>query len=113
MPVRVSTIYFSDYRKALAVFIAVENLAFEKSVTCRFTRDYWKTVSETPAQYYGTAGNRGGKSYDKFVVSIAFAKDDELGDSPFFFCVKYAVNEEEYWDNNSGINFEVDFHNCK
>jgi hypothetical protein len=26
-----------------------------------------------------------------------------------FFCVKYAVNGVEYWDNNNSANFQVDF----
>ncbi|RGP78917.1 phosphatase 1 regulatory subunit 3b [Fusarium longipes] len=106
MPVEVSKIYFSDRRAILVVFIVVANMAYEKNVVCRFTRDYWKTISETPAQYYRAASDRGGMKYDKFVVSIDFSKDDDLGCNPFFFCVRYNVSNEQYWDNNSGMNFE-------
>jgi hypothetical protein len=113
MPVRVSRIHFSNRRSVLVVFVAVENLDFEKAVTCHFTSDYWKTVSETPAQYHRAASNRGGKQYDKFVASISFGKDDELDHSPFFFSMKYLVKKDEYWDNNSGMNFEVDFHKVR
>ncbi|KAH7189872.1 putative phosphatase regulatory subunit [Fusarium oxysporum] len=94
---------------ALYVLIVVAKLASEKSIICRFTRDYWKTVSETPAQYYRAPSSRSGQNYYKFVVSIRFFDADGLGSSPLFFRVRYIVNGQEYWDDNSGVNFEVDF----
>jgi hypothetical protein len=109
MDVRVQRLYFSSRRTALYVLIVVANLAFEKSIICRFTRDYWKTVSETPAQYYRAPSSGSGQNYDKFVVGIRLSDADELDSSPLFFCVRYIVNGQEYWDDNSGVNFEVDF----
>ncbi|KAJ9419286.1 putative phosphatase regulatory subunit-domain-containing protein [Fusarium oxysporum] len=109
MPVRVERLYFSGRHLALFGFVAVANLAFEKSIVCRFTRDYWKTISETPAYYYRAARTREGQEYDKFVFGIAMSDLDEFVLNPLFFCVRYAVNGQEYWDNNSEINFAVDF----
>ncbi|KAI7771224.1 hypothetical protein LZL87_014304 [Fusarium oxysporum] len=109
MPVRVERLYFSGRHLALFGFVAVANLAFEKCIVCRFTRDYWKTVSETPAYYYRAAKAIVGQEYDKFVFGIAMSDLDEVGLNPLFFSVQYAVNGQEYWDNNSEINFAVDF----
>ncbi|EXL65503.1 hypothetical protein FOPG_18273 [Fusarium oxysporum f. sp. conglutinans race 2 54008] len=109
MDVRVQRLYFSSRRMVLYVLIVVANLAFGKSIICRFTRDYWKTVSETPAQYYRAPSSRNGQNYHKFVVGIRLFDVDELDSKPLFFCVRYIVNGQEYWDDNSGVNFEVDF----
>ncbi|KAG7411265.1 Protein phosphatase 1 regulatory subunit 3B [Fusarium oxysporum f. sp. rapae] len=109
MPVRVERLYFSGRHLALFGFVVVANLAFEKSIMCRFTWDYWKTILETPAYYYRAVKTRDGQEYDKFVFGIAMSNLDELSLSPLFFCVRYAVNGQEYWDNNSEINFTVDF----
>jgi hypothetical protein len=94
---------------ALYVLIVVANLAFEKSIICHFTRDYCKTVSETPAQYYRAPSSRSGQNYYKFVVDIMLFDADELDSTPLFFCVRYIINGQEYWDDNAGVNFEVDF----
>ncbi|KAL3587769.1 hypothetical protein FPOAC2_13668 [Fusarium poae] len=109
IPVRVQRLYFSRRYMTLFVFIVVANLAFEKSVTCRFTRDYWKTISETPGQYYSTPSSKGGRNCDTFVVGIRLTDVDGLDLSPLFLCVRYIVGDQELWDNNSGVNFEVDF----
>ena len=110
MPVRVQRVFFSSHRNVLVIFVVVADLAYEKRVVCRYTRDYWKTISETPGQYYRTSSHGGGKKNDKFVIIITLPREDDLGSDPFFFCVRYSVAMEEFWDNNSGMNFEVDFH---
>jgi hypothetical protein len=74
MPVRVQRVFFSSRRNVLVIFALVADLACEKFITCHFTRDCWKTVCETPAQYYRASSNRGGLKYEKFVMSIAFSR---------------------------------------
>ncbi|KAI8401652.1 hypothetical protein FOFC_18521, partial [Fusarium oxysporum] len=70
---------------------------------------YWKTVSETPAKYYRASSSRSVQNYVKFVVGISLFDADGLDSSPLFFYVRYIINGQEYWDDNSGVNFEVDF----
>ncbi|KAH9014367.1 hypothetical protein EDB83DRAFT_2680169 [Lactarius deliciosus] len=66
--------------------VRVRNLAFEKSVSVRFTTDGWTTVSEAHARYVGPAGT---------------------GDWDLF-AVRYAVpGTGEWWDNNGGADFRV------
>ena len=110
MPVRVQRVFFSSRRNILVMFVVVADLAYEKRFVCRYARDYWKTISEMPGQYYRTSSHRGGKRNDKFFITIALPPEDDLGSNPFFFCVRYSVAVEEFWNNNSGMNFEVDFH---
>lgn len=109
MPIRVERVYFSNRRKALFGFVIVANWTYEKTVACRFTRDYWKTVNETTAQYYRPRKTKKGQYYDKFVFGIQFSEKDILDASPLFFCVWYKVNDQVYWDNNNGLNFTLDF----
>ncbi|KAJ9419076.1 phosphatase 1 regulatory subunit 3B [Fusarium oxysporum] len=73
------------------------------------TRKPMDTVSETPAKYYRASSSRSVQNYVKFVVGISLFDADELDSSPLFFYVRYIVNGQEYWDDNSGVNFEVDF----
>lgn len=49
------------------------------------------------------------QNHVKFVVGISLFDADGLDSSPLFFYVRYIINGQEYWDDNSGVNFEVDF----
>jgi Carbohydrate/starch-binding module (family 21) len=88
----------------------VQNLAFQKSVTVRFTFDYWKTTSELVAEYSHdvrrTSQNDG---LDRFTFGIQLADQVNLDSKTLFFCVRYNVNGQEYWDSNNGYNYQVDF----
>lgn len=108
MPIRLERVFLSNAQMAILGSVIVANLAFEKSVVCRFTFDFWKTISDTTAKYdHGT--NPGEISgYDRFVFSIMLTDTVDIEAQPLFFCVRYAVNGQEYWDNNSGTNFQVD-----
>ncbi|KNB06460.1 hypothetical protein FOXG_19678 [Fusarium oxysporum f. sp. lycopersici 4287] len=108
MPVRLERVSLSNDQMAILGSLIVANLAFEKSVVCRFTFDFWNTIWETTAKYdYKTnAGEIPG--YDRFVFSIMLADTVDFEAQPLFICIRYAVNGQEYWDNNSGTNFQVD-----
>ncbi|KAK2468769.1 hypothetical protein H9L39_19696 [Fusarium oxysporum f. sp. albedinis] len=88
MDVRVQRLYFSSRCMALNVLIVVANLAIENPIICRFTRDYWKTVSETPAQYYRAPSSKNGQNSYKFVTGIRLFDADELDSSRLFFYVQ-------------------------
>ncbi|KAJ3454827.1 hypothetical protein MRS44_013427 [Fusarium solani] len=109
MPVRLERVYLSDDQTAILGSVIVVNLAFEKSVICRFTLDFWKTISETTAQYCDGADLDVMPGYDRFVFSITLVDTVDLEAQPLFFCIRYATNGQECWDNNSGTNFQVDF----
>ncbi|OAQ86000.1 protein phosphatase regulator [Purpureocillium lilacinum] len=110
MPVRLEKVWLSSDQKSLLGSIAVANLAFHKQVSCRFTLDYWKTVSEVAAEYSHEIRPRETPvSYDRFTFTIKLSDMANLESKTLFFCVRYSVNGQEFWDNNSSTNFQVDF----
>jgi hypothetical protein len=109
-PVKLERVWLSTDQKSLLGSVAVTNLAFQKSVTCRFTLDYWKTTSEIAAEYsHEIRPKETPLGQDRFTFSIKLADTANLASKTLFFCIRYSVNGQEYWDNNNSANFQVDF----
>lgn len=109
-PVRLERVWLSTDHKFLIGSIVVANLAFSKAVVCRFTLDYWKTTSEVNAEYMCEITPRvSEQTYDRFNFSIKLADLANLETKTLYFAIKYCVNGQEFWDNNNGTNFQVDF----
>ncbi|KAL8928759.1 MAG: hypothetical protein Q9208_001537 [Pyrenodesmia sp. 3 TL-2023] len=109
-PIRVERIYLSSDNKNLMGAIAVANLAFHKTVVARFTLDYWKTTSEVVADYNNDVRRKQiDDGCDRFVFSVKLEDLAHLENKTMFFCVRYNVNGQEYWDNNNSVNYQVDF----
>jgi hypothetical protein len=110
MPVRLEKVWLSNDHKSLLGSVAVANLAFHKSVVCRFTLDYWKTVSEVNAEYsHEIRPRESPQGHDRFTFTIKLSDMVDLESKTLFFCIRFMVNGQEYWDNNSSTNFQVDF----
>lgn len=110
MPVRVERVFLSSDNKNLVGAIAVANIAFHKLVVARFTLDFWKTTSEVVAEFNNDVRRKQtNDGYDRFNFTIKLADLANLEDKTMFFCVRYNVNGQEFWDNNDSINFQVDF----
>jgi hypothetical protein len=107
LPVRVERVFLSADNKTLVGSVIVANYSFEKCVVVRFTLDYWKTTSEVVAEHDQDSRQPKHDGYDRFNIRLADQADLEA--KTMFFCVKYSVNGQEYWDNNNSINFQVDF----
>lgn len=110
LPVRLERVWLSNDQKSLIGSVAVANLAFQKLVACRFTLDYWKTTSEVAAEYVceiRPAVTPHGR--DRFNFTIQLSDLVNLESKTLYFCVRYNVKGQEYWDNNNGMNFQVDF----
>lgn len=108
--VRLERVWLSSDQKSLIGSIAVANLAFHKSVACRFTLDYWKTTSEIAAEYVceiRPADTPCGQ--DRFNFTIRLSDLANLESKTLYFCIRYGVNGQEHWDNNNGTNFQIDF----
>lgn len=109
-PVRVERVYLSSDNKNLLGAIAVANLAFHKLVVARFTLDYWKTTSEVVADYTNDVRRKQlNDGHDRFLFSVKLEDQANLENKTMFFCVRYNVNGQEYWDNNNSVNYQVDF----
>ncbi|KAL5344649.1 hypothetical protein ACLOAV_010341 [Pseudogymnoascus australis] len=110
LPVRVQKVALSPDNKELIGTVAVANLAFEKTIVVRFTLDFWKTTSDMHAVYAADARpNRQDDGCDRFNFAIDVAELANIDEKPMFFCIKYCVNDVEYWDNNNNYNFQVEF----
>ncbi|KAG5982683.1 hypothetical protein E4U55_001528 [Claviceps digitariae] len=110
LPARLEKVWLSNDQKSLFGSVVVANLAFSKSVVCRFTLDYWKTVSEVNAEYsHEIRPRENSQGQDRFTFTIKLSDMADLESKTLFFCVRYAVNGQEYWDNNDATNFQVDF----
>lgn len=69
--VRLEKVWLSPDQRYLLGAVAVSNLALQKSVTCRFTLDYWKTTSEIAAEYsHEIRPHETTLGHDRFTFSI-------------------------------------------
>jgi hypothetical protein len=109
LPVRVERVFLSSDNKNLVGAVAVQNLAFQKVVVVRFTLDYWKTTSEVIADYNHDVRRKQNDGCDRFNFSIKLVDLANLENKTMFFCIRYSVNGQDYWDNNGGMNYQVDF----
>lgn len=110
LPVRLERVFLSADNKNLIGQVAVQNLAFNKSVVARFTLDYWKTTSEVSAEYNNDVRRKQvNDGCDRFNFTIHLTDIGNLESKTMFFCVRYQVNNQEFWDNNNSINYQIDF----
>lgn len=110
LPARLERLWMSPDQKSLIGSVAVANLAFQKLVVCRFTFDYWKTTSEVVAEYAHEIRPKFSEvGHDRFQFTIKLSDLANLESKTLYLCIRYNVNGLEYWDNNHGINFQVDF----
>ena len=110
MLVKVERVYLSTDNKQLLGAIMVRNISFHKLVVARFTLDYWKTTSEVKADFNNDVRRKQvSDGYDRFVFSIKLEDLANLENKTMFFCVRYNVAGQEFWDNNGSMNYQVDF----
>ena len=103
--VRLQNVWLSVDRKSVRGTVVVANLAFQKHVVCRFTFDYWRTVSEVTAEYSWSVCFGGDSAeYDQFKFDIELPDLPDLDSKILLLCVRYSV-----WDNNHNANFHVAF----
>jgi len=104
--VQFDSIYLSIDNRNLIGAVNVANIAFEKQVAARFTLDGWQTISEVTAEYKSTGPV---DTNDQFRFTITLPAQADLRTEPIQLCVRYRVNGQEFWDNNSGKNYLVNF----
>jgi hypothetical protein len=105
-PVMVERIFLSADRDTLIGVIAVQNISFHKLVVARFTLDYWKTTSEVIAEYNNNPHPDG---RDRFNFHIKLTDQANVDNKTLLLCVRYNVGGQEFWDNNSDSNYQIDF----
>ncbi|KAK2142808.1 hypothetical protein LSH36_912g01030 [Paralvinella palmiformis] len=101
--VALENVILKDY--TLVGTIKVKNIAFEKKVAIRYTTNGWKSFRDVNATYVPTS-NKGSLPYDTFSFELEVSPKQDTA-SKLEFAVLYSVHDNEYWDNNSGQNYEV------
>ena len=82
--------------------IQVKNIAFEKDITVRYTRDAWATHEDRRAKYIPGASIG---DNDTFFFHIPAPVSSSQQKMEFAIC--YKVSDETYWDNNFGDNYRL------
>lgn len=112
LPVHVDSVFLASNGPNLIGNVIVKNIAFNKWVAVRFTFDHWQTISEVSATYDSTQDNGTtpkDPAWDRFTFSIKLVDFTNLENRQMLFCVRYNVMDQEYWDNNYGSNYRVEF----
>lgn len=107
----VENVFLTSDKHTLIGHVAVRNIAFEKTVSIKYTFDNWKTITELTAEYNDDMRRkRRIAGYDRFSFAITMADLPQHASSKsLYFCVKYVCDNQEFWDNNYGDNYQVDF----
>ncbi|CAI5757676.1 unnamed protein product [Candida verbasci] len=129
VPVFLEKLFISQDKKFLFGYIAVKNLAYSKHLTVRYTLDSWQTIIEIPTIYTTNFDVEILKNndYDRFYFKIPLnnlfnsfkfnSSTDSLSDDSkkdlsnssknYQLCIKYCVDNQEYWDNNNFQNYKI------
>lgn len=109
-PIHLESLLLSPDKRNIGGAVTIENLAFEKSVTVRFTLDNWNTISEVEAEYEpGIQCQNIADRFDLFVFYIKLSEVKNLETKELILCIRYVVEGREYWDNNSAMNYSINF----
>jgi hypothetical protein len=108
MFVRLEKLFLSQDHEALFGKIVVKNIAFQKTVVARFTFDEWKTTSEVIATYDSIFREKQApNAYDEFSFDIELPSQATAENVSVLLCIRYAVNNQEFWDNNEKMNYSM------
>ncbi|KAI9288649.1 putative phosphatase regulatory subunit-domain-containing protein [Umbelopsis sp. AD052] len=90
--ISVESVVLSPDNQSLTGRVRVQNIAYHKRVIVRYTFDLWKTCQNVEAAYRESVG-----------------RDPQNNDTTtLFFAVQYNIDNREFWDNNSGMNYQID-----
>ncbi|KAF9922914.1 hypothetical protein FBU30_006968 [Linnemannia zychae] len=106
-PLRVETVTLSEDQNQLHGKILVQNIAFHKHVSVRYTIDFWQTQCEVSAEFEESIN---GTSVDRFSFVIPLDMERSMVEKTFCMAVRYQVIGREFWDSNNGMNYHVE---CK
>lgn len=121
-PVFLERIFISVDKKFLLGHIAVKNIAFEKSITVRYTLDNWCTIVEIPTIYVPDIPQiLKSNNYDRFIFRIPLdslfnsfrmpgnkvQNGNKSQEQHYSLCIKYNASSLEFWDNNDSKNYDL------
>lgn len=96
-PIKVNRRYSGDFN------VTLQNYAYQKNVQIRYTEDNWKTYKDVPLSYQSTNSD-GTENW-----SVDLKLDNNMTDE-FHYCAYYQVNNQTYWENNLGENYDRNYY---
>ncbi|KAF7492980.1 hypothetical protein SSS_07198 [Sarcoptes scabiei] len=99
----------------ISCIIRVLNICFHKKVSLRYTINEWLTWKEVPGVY---VPNSNDEFSDKFSVKLDISVNRNghqtmMPGQRLLFAIRYFADErDEYWDNNSGLNYALIYQRC-
>lgn len=99
--VALESITIRDY--SISGSVKVQNLAYEKNVFIRYTKNSWQSYSDITANY--VHGSNSGPT-DTFSFELVIPDDLEK-DFKIEFAICYEVLGHQFWDSNHGDNFRI------
>lgn len=110
--ISVESVVLSPDSQSLTGRVRVQNIAYQKRVIVRYTFDLWKTCNNVEAAYREPVGRDPQNSaLDRFMFNIPIPPtldDTKENTTTMFFAVQYYIDNREFWDNNSGMNYQID-----
>ncbi|KAF9577188.1 hypothetical protein BGW38_007768 [Lunasporangiospora selenospora] len=104
-PLRIEKVALSAGQTELQGTILVQNIAFHKNVTVRYTSNFWQSHSETRAEFAEAAADA---ALDRFSFVVPLDMDRTTIEKTFCFAICYQVIGREFWDSNNGMNYQVE-----
>ncbi|KAF9426757.1 hypothetical protein BGZ76_002603, partial [Entomortierella beljakovae] len=106
-PMCIENIILLEDQSELEGKILIQNIAFHKHVSVRYTADFWQTYTEVSAEFEESIP---GSSLDRFLFTIPLEMDCSVIEKTFCMAVRYQVIGREFWDSNNGKNYQIE---CK
>ncbi|KAI8875159.1 carbohydrate-binding module family 21 protein [Backusella circina FSU 941] len=104
--IRVEKSHFRLTENTMIGKVLVKNLDYHKTVMIRYTFDFWETYKNVQASFC-----QHHKIYDVFSFHV---NGIPKTCSTIYFAICYRVGDnQEYWDNNNGRNYEIHIVNKK
>eukprot|EP01103_Thecamoeba_quadrilineata_P006789 TRINITY_DN16514_c0_g1_i1.p1 TRINITY_DN16514_c0_g1~~TRINITY_DN16514_c0_g1_i1.p1 ORF type:complete len:232 (+),score=44.45 TRINITY_DN16514_c0_g1_i1:74-769(+) len=96
--------------------VLVKNKDFNKSVRVRYTTDNWASFQDLTAGFISSSGPDVDRFQFKLDIlqkfynfKVQYQDDLKVISSPMSLAILYKVGDEEFWDSNSGKNYNLEY----
>ncbi|XP_065655483.1 protein phosphatase 1 regulatory subunit 3B [Hydra vulgaris] len=86
--------------RTITGIIITKNIDYHKEIFVRYTINKWESFNDVEATYVPKSSDGG---TDRFMFSVSLPQ----GFPDLVFAIRYKVANNEYWDNNNGLNYRV------
>lgn len=80
------------------------NLSFHKIVSIRYSFDLWRSYQETTGEFRESIASTS-NTWDRFSFQIPVEAKQNI--QTIYLALRYTVDDQDYWDNNNGLNYEI------